>query len=106
VFLGTSRLAVRKEIIDRIVPIPENFLFSADTYMFTVALAIAGAIVLDQPLCYYRLHSGNLFEFRSEDSAKIRRRNETLAFALSIFPQKLAALGVPQEIIAALLESD
>lgn len=104
--LGTSRLAVRKEVLNRIWPIPLELTFCADTPILTLALALGGAIVLEQPLCYYRRHSENLFANDSADKEKLRRKCEILAFLLDFLPQRLSKLGVKEEIIAALLESD
>lgn len=106
IFLGTSRLAVRRAALDRIGPIPEELVFCADTPILTLSLALGGAILLDQPLCYYRLHSENLFAFGAGDPAKVRRRYEIVECHLKVFPQRLAEMGVPPEAIAAFLERD
>jgi glycosyltransferase involved in cell wall biosynthesis len=104
--LGTSRLAVRKEVLDRIGPIPLELTFCADTPILTLALALGGAIVLEQPLCYYRRHLENLFASDSRDKNELRRRCEILAFLIKFLPPRLSELGVGKEIIAALLETD
>src|SRR5438093_3539503 len=49
-FLGTSKMTIRKSILDRVLPIPEDLVIEADEYVFTLAPAIADAIVLDRPL--------------------------------------------------------
>jgi len=104
--LGTSRLAVRREVLERIGPIPLELTFCADNPILTLALALGGAIVLEETLCYYRLHSQNLFATESKGESKLRRKSEILAFLLKYLPPKLAELGVRQEVILALLESD
>jgi glycosyltransferase involved in cell wall biosynthesis len=104
--LGTSRLAVRREVLTRVGPIPVELVFCADTPIYSLALALGGALILDQPLCYYRLHPGNLSAHGPENKVRQNRNFEILAFLLALLPQRLADLGVPQEIIAAFLESD
>jgi len=103
-FLGTSRIAVRKPVLERILPIPEPLLIEADEFMNTSAVAAAGAIVLDQPLTYYRLHPGNLFYFRGADSTKLRRKYAAMACLVRELPQRLSALGVSPDIVEAVVE--
>jgi len=104
--LGTSRLAVRKDLLEKIGPIPSELIFCADTPILTFALALGGAIVLDKPLCYYRQHSENLFATTGADANRMRKKFDTLAFLLRYLPQMLAEFGVKPEIISALFESD
>ncbi len=105
-FLGTSRLAVRRAVLDRILPIPEELLFCGDAPILVLALALGGAILLDQPLCYYRLHSDNLWEFKTNDPVKLRRKYEILACYLQMIPRRLAEAGVPQEVIDVFLQRE
>ena len=42
-FFGTSRMTIRKSVLDQILPIPEELTIEADEYIFTLAPAIAGA---------------------------------------------------------------
>lgn len=103
---GTSRLTIRKTILDKVPPIPEELIFSADAFVLTVAMALADAHVLKEPLCFYRLHAENLYSFRSADIAKHRRRYTIIKKLVEVLPGALAAAGVPVEIASALLESD
>jgi glycosyltransferase involved in cell wall biosynthesis len=102
VLLGTSKLAVRKEVLDRILPIPEELVFVADTFIYSLAIAIAGGMVLDLPLCYYRVHSQNLF--RTQGSPKAARRFEMLDYCMNSVSPRLSAMGISREVIAAFLE--
>ena len=63
-FLGTSRVAIRKRILKAILPIPESLVIEADEFMSAVAVAAGGALLLTEPLTFYRLHEQNLFQFR------------------------------------------
>ena len=100
--MGTSRLAVRKEVLDRILPVPEELVFIADTYIYTLAVALAGAVVLDLPLCYYRVHAQNLYA--TKDPARGVRRFEMLDHCMERVSPRLSALGVSREVLAAFLE--
>ena len=105
-FIGTSRLAVRRVVLDRILPIPEELVFCGDAPIMVLALALGGAILLDQPLGYYRLHSDNLWEFKANDPEKLRRKYEILACYLEMIPRRLAEAGVSQEIIDVFLQRE
>jgi glycosyltransferase involved in cell wall biosynthesis len=104
--LGTSRLALRRSVLDRIGPIPPELVFCADTPLLTLSLALGGAVVIDRPLCFYRRHDDNLFMQNSQEPAKVRRRAETLAFLLDYLTPRLDQLGVDREIIKELFAAD
>ncbi len=103
-FLGTSRLAVRKAVLERVLPVPEALVVEADEFLATVAVALAGAIVLDQALTSYRLHSANLYQFQAQDPVRSRRKYNALSCLLRELPPRLEALRVPPEAIEAILE--
>ena len=105
VFLGTSRLAVRRNALLRALPVPSELPFF-DTYIFTQAIGMSGALLLRQPLCYYRLHSGNLYASQSTDRERQRTRYRLLRGLLKHLPLRLGSLGVPAERINALLDFD
>ena len=100
--MGTSRLAVRKDVLDRILPVPEELVFIADTFIYTLAVAMAGAVVLDLPLCHYRVHAENLYA--TKDPARGVRRLEMLDRCMRSLSPRLSALEVSREVIAAFLE--
>ena len=102
--LGTSRLSVRREVLNRIGPVPLEVVFF-DAPVFSFALALGGALILDRPLCYYRQHSQNLWAPLAMDPATQRRRFERLGFLLSYVPPRLAEFGVPKDVIDAFVES-
>jgi glycosyltransferase involved in cell wall biosynthesis len=103
VLLGTSRLSVRRQLLDRVGTLPKEIIFF-DYPVFTLALGLGGALVLDQPLCYYRHHSANLYAPAAIDITAQRRKRERLGFLLNYLPQRLRGVGVSQDIIDALLE--
>lgn len=98
-FLGTSRLAVRRSVLDGILPLPEALLVEADEFLATMAVALAGCFVLDQPLTSYRFHSGNQFQFSAADPRKGRRRFISLDSLANELPPRLRAANIAPEII-------
>jgi glycosyltransferase involved in cell wall biosynthesis len=77
-FMGTSRLALRRSVLDKILPVPEDLVIEADEYLATFAVAISAARILDQPLTNYRYHSGNLYQYGKFDLEKARRKSKVL----------------------------
>jgi hypothetical protein len=94
-FLGTSRLTCRRSVLERLLPIPEALVIEADEYLFTLGGAIAEVAVIDEPLCYYRLHGHNLYQFSDYDLARLRRKHSVMATLADALPKRLTALGVP-----------
>ena len=95
-FLGTSRLTCRRSVLERLLPIPEALVIEADEYLFTLGGAVAEVAVLDEPLCYYRLHGNNLFQFSDADPVRLRRKHSVLATLADALPNRLRALGVSE----------
>jgi glycosyltransferase involved in cell wall biosynthesis len=97
-FLGTSRLSVRRSVLDRIIPLPASLQVEADEFLVAVATALGGARVLHQPLTNYRLHSGNLFQFSEWNTEKAKRKYGSLATIARELPARLAAAGIADEV--------
>ncbi|HVS88675.1 MAG TPA: glycosyltransferase [Candidatus Acidoferrum sp.] len=104
-FLGTSRLSVRRSVLDRIIPLPASLQVEADEFLAAVATALGGTRVLHQPLTNYRLHSGNLFQFASWDTEKAKRKYGSLATIARELPARLAAAGIADEVAEILTNS-
>lgn len=109
VFLGTSRLAMRRTVLDRTLPVPPGLPFF-DNFIFSQAVAISGAILLLDPLCYYRLHSQNLYVPSAASNPRAQQLRGTkyklLSGLLENLPPRLSSLGIPAETIDAFLDSD
>jgi len=103
-FLGTSRVAIRKTVLSQILPIPEALVVEADEFMFTLAVAMGGAVVLARPLTYYRLHANNLFQFQSGDETTVGRKRDVMSCLAQKLPPSLAHLGVPREVIDTIIK--
>jgi len=104
-FLGTSRLTCRRSVLERLLPIPEALVIEADEYLFTLGGAIAEVAVLDEPLCYYRLHSNNLYQFGDYDPARLTRKHSVVAELADALPKGLTTLGISNEIAYKVVEN-
>jgi len=103
-FLGTTKITIRKRLLNHILPFPEELVIEADEYMFTLAPAMAPALVLNKPLFYYRFHEGNLFQYSGRDDKKTRRKRTVLEVLQQRLPPRLHELGIRDDIIAAVIE--
>jgi cellulose synthase/poly-beta-1,6-N-acetylglucosamine synthase-like glycosyltransferase len=103
-FLGTSRMAYRREILHRIGCVPEALKFEADEYLFTLAGLFADVLILPESYTFYRLHDKNLFQITSGDAQAVRRKQQVLAALAQSLQEKLKQSGLPFEIARIILE--
>jgi glycosyltransferase involved in cell wall biosynthesis len=104
-FFGTSRVAYRRSVLDRILPVPEELVFEADEYLWSVGAALADFIALEQSLFYYRMHDSNCFMDSKDSDAAAARRYRVMSCLWREVPPRLAALGISSEIADAALFS-
>lgn len=103
-FLGTSRMAVRRSLLERIGLVPEGIKIQADEYLFTVAAVLAVARVLPEALTFYRLHEANRFQLSTDDPSKLRRKQQSLALLAKKLNEKLAELGIANGVRQAVTQ--
>lgn len=103
-FLGTSRMAYRRDVLTQIGPVPEALRFEADEYLFTLAGLFADVMILPKSYTFYRLHAGNLFQFASGSREALRQKQLILAALAKSLEQKLRQQNVPGDIAKAILE--
>ena len=102
-FLLMGAFTVRRRVLERIMPLPVAMTFSADNPIQFAAMAM-GAVLLEQPLSYYRIHGQNLYEIAAGDRAKLRRKCEMTQVVLRHAYGMLLELGVAKECVSALLD--
>jgi len=102
-FLLMGALTMRRRVLEWIMPLPEEMTFMADTAMQVAAMAM-GAMVLKEPLFYYRRHAQNLYAIDPENATKLRRRYEMTELVYGRVYRMLIELGAPAESISMLLE--
>lgn len=104
-FLGTSRLAIRKSVLARALPVPPELPFF-DNFISSQAIAMGGALLLAEPLCYYRIHSGSLYASPEASPQQQRRSYKLLRVLLENLPARLRKLGASDAAISAFLAFD
>lgn len=103
-FLGTSRVVIRRKILEKILPIPAGLLVEADEFMSAAAVGLGGGFLLSESLTFYRLHDQNLFQFQSNDAARMNRKASSLNCLAKELEIKLRNLGVSEEATALVVE--
>lgn len=108
-YLGTSRLTARRDVLLSLLDVPEDLVFEADEYLFTLLPACGRVAVLPDCLTYYRIHGGNLYQGSrigrpaAVDDARLRLRAKVFACLAESLPKELALRGCSEEIIATVL---
>lgn len=101
-FLQPSALAMRRNVLEGIMPISETLVFSAD-FPIAAACVAKGVVLIPQPLSYYRIHSANLYAGTTTDSAKELRKSKMDETMCEVAYPILRGLGVSPECVSTLL---
>ncbi len=104
-YLGTSKVAYRRSVLEKILPLPEELVFEADEYLWSVGAALTDVMVLDQALFFYRFHDSNFFMGSQDSDTVAARRYRVMSCLWRELPPRLAALGISPEIAEAALFS-
>lgn len=103
-FLGTSRMAYRREVLRQIGGVPEPLIFEADEYLFTLAGLYADVMILREAFTFYRLHDRNLYQLNNGEGGAKRKKQEVIAALARWLRERFAEVGVPAEIAETILE--
>jgi glycosyltransferase involved in cell wall biosynthesis len=103
-FLGTSRVCIRRKILDGVTPIPTPLIIEADEFMSAVAIAHSRAVLLPACLTYYRIHDQNLYQLTEVDPVRMRRKLNSLRCLEKELPRRLSSLGVSDEALDIIMD--
>lgn len=103
-YLGTSRLTLRAKVARKILPVPEDLVFEADEYLFTLAPVLAEVVILPELLTGYRMHGGNLFLAAGGSRDGERRKQRVLTALARELSVVLSDWNVPAEVSEPVLE--
>jgi len=92
--LGTSRMAVRKAALARLLPFGRTVLFEADEYVFNLLPALGKVCILSARLTDYRLHGANNYQSARPSLEKTRRFREVHEELLASMLAARARLGL------------
>ncbi len=65
-FPATSGLCFRRQILAQILPMPEQFRISADSFLRLASIYCSPGILLPKTLAVHRQHGNNLYDFRPD----------------------------------------
>lgn len=77
-FLGTSRMTIRRSLLQRIGTVPEILRVEADEYLFTLAAVLMQAQILPDAVTYYRYHDANGFQISVANPTRLRKKQIVL----------------------------
>jgi hypothetical protein len=98
-FLGTSRMTIRKKLLERIGEVPEAIEIQADEYLFTLAAVLMEVEILPNALTFYRLHEANRFQLaEGAGSEKLRDKQRALSVLARALGEKLVQLGLAPDV--------
>ena len=103
-FLGTSRMAIRTNLLRQIGSAPEGVEIQADEYLFTLAAALAQAQILPEALTFYRLHEANSYQVANNNPQKLRRMQRSLSILARSLLQQLTHFGIEPSVRYAVVE--
>jgi glycosyltransferase involved in cell wall biosynthesis len=103
--LGTSRMTVRTEILRKILPVPESIVLEADEYIFTLAAAFSVVSILGEPLTFYRIHAGNLFQLSEFNEESVLRKQKSIEILAQAISERLSKFGLAKNAIKAVVEA-
>jgi len=70
--VGTSCLAFRRSVLQKLLPVPEALRSQADAYLVALIIFLAPVIAVTEFLGKYRLHGDNLFQTNGENVSRER----------------------------------
>jgi glycosyltransferase involved in cell wall biosynthesis len=63
---GTSSLAFRRKVMEKLLPVPEELRTQADAYLTALAIFASPVLAIPEFLGKYRLHSANLYQAQTD----------------------------------------
>jgi len=104
-FLGTSRMAFRSELLRRIGCVPESLRIQADEYLFTMGAVFSEVLLIREPLTFYRLHGGNLFQISDGDRTSLARKHLVLESLVGQLRRRFEQEGIAADVTNVVIET-
>jgi glycosyltransferase involved in cell wall biosynthesis len=86
IFVGTSGLSFKREILEKVMPVPNEFRISADAYLTRTTFTFNKVISIPESLAYYRKHNNAVLGNNSYSHSSFN--NNILFPALNKFYEK------------------
>jgi glycosyltransferase involved in cell wall biosynthesis len=103
-FLGTSRMTIRRDLLQQIGKVPEALRIEADEYLFTIAGFLSDVLILRESFTFYRLHDKNAFQIADGNREATRRKQKILEALAESLKAKLAECRAPENVPRIVVE--
>jgi glycosyltransferase involved in cell wall biosynthesis len=88
IFPATSALCFKRDVLKRILPMPEQLLISADNFLRLTTISLSPGLLSPEKLAVHRIHGANLFEFRPDIAIIDAETNiKTCYYLRELFPE-------------------
>lgn len=107
--LGTSRLAMRADLLRKIGRVPEQLVVEADEFLFTLGAIMAEAQILPDVLTFYRIHDSNGFQIASGGTNRTRRKRDVISALISALSDAFDRIEIDakaREVLLQLLRAE
>lgn len=102
--LGTSRLAMRVDLLRKIGAVPEELTVEADEFLFTLGAVLAETQILPDVLTFYRLHDKNGFQISTNVPERSRRKMEVLTALANTLSARLQLCDMEPQARNAIID--
>ena len=86
---GTSRTAIRRSVVEKILPVPEkDLIIEADLYLNLAVIWFGNLSCINEELTYYNVHGSNLFSITNHN--KLPLQIKSMRVALECVREKVA----------------
>ncbi|MGB7169602.1 MAG: glycosyltransferase [Acidobacteriaceae bacterium] len=75
---ATSGLSFRRDILDRILPMPDRIRITSDAYLKFLALYLSEGFIVDEEMTLLRIHDSNAYTERKDNKQRISGRVDVL----------------------------
>lgn len=80
---ATTALAFKRELLEKIMPVPEALRITADNYLKFASLIHAPVIVCDEVLSSQRIHGSNLYTNLNRNTTDFRKKSRNINYEIA-----------------------
>lgn len=80
---ATTALAFKRELLEEIMPVPQDLRITADNYLKFASLIKSPVVVCDQVLSSQRIHGNNLYTNIDRSSKVFRKKSREINYAIA-----------------------
>ncbi len=93
-FTGTSGLAFRRSVLEKLMPVPAGLFYCADEYLYTTVLFHAGIRSVNEVLGLKKIHGANWFAGTIGDTRRLKNYIKVKTAIIAEIDSRLAQAGL------------